>query len=172
MSNLKHIIIYTDGSALGNPGPGGYGVVLNYDGNRKELSGGYRQTTNNRMELMAAIMGLNTLKERCRITLYSDSKYVINAMSKGWAKRWKQNGWRRNQKDVAMNPDLWDVLLQICERHEVSFSWIKGHAGHKENERCDHLAKLAAQRPNLPADEGYESGAYLLTKVSGWWASE
>jgi ribonuclease HI len=155
MERLKRVTIYTDGACLGNPGPGGYGVVLLYKGRRKELSGGYRETTNNRMELMAAIVGLKTLKEKCEATLYSDSEYLVKAMTKGWAKRWRQNNWRRNRKEKALNPDLWEQLLQLYEYHQVEFKWVKGHAKSAENNRCDELALEAAQQSNLPVDEGY-----------------
>ncbi len=154
----KQVTIYTDGGCLGNPGPGGYGVVLLYKGSRKELSGGYRLTTNNRMELMAAIKGLEALKEPCAVTLYTDSRYLADAMTKGWARRWQANGWRRNRKEKALNPDLWERLLALCGRHEVRFVWVKGHAGVRENERCDELSQKAARRPDLPADPGYRPG--------------
>ncbi|MFO7996847.1 MAG: ribonuclease HI [Dehalococcoidia bacterium] len=157
MEKLKHVTMYTDGACIGNPGPGGYGAIILYQGERKELSGGYRRTTNNRMEIMAAIVGLGTLRERCRVTLYSDSEYLVKAMSRGWAQRWRANGWKRNKREKALNPDLWERLLQLCERHEVHFRWIRGHAENAENIRCDELAMQAAQQPNLPVDEGYIS---------------
>ena len=156
MTALKHVTIHTDGGALGNPGPGGYGVVLNYEQYHRELSGGFRHTTNNRMELLAAIVGLRALKTRCAVTLYSDSQYLVNAMTQGWAKRWQANGWMRNKKERALNPDLWKELLQLCEQHAVTFRWVKGHAGNPDNERCDRLAKEAARRENLPPDVNYE----------------
>jgi ribonuclease HI len=159
MTTLKRITIYTDGACLGNPGPGGYGVVLLYGDRRKELSGGYRLTTNNRMELTAAIKGLAALKRPCEVELFSDSEYVVNAVEKGWARRWRANGWYRSNKQLAENRDLWEELLRLCERHRVRFKWIKGHAGHAENERCDRLAFQAAQLPNLPADKGYEGSS-------------
>jgi len=155
MERLKRVTIYTDGACLGNPGPGGYGVVLLYKGRRKELSGGYRETTNNRMEIMAAIVGLKALKEKCEATLYSDSEYLVNAMTKGWVERWRKNNWRRNRKDKALNPDLWEQLLQLYEYHQVEFKWVKGHAKSAENNRCDELALEAAQQSNLLVDEGY-----------------
>lgn len=155
MERLKRVTIYTDGACLGNPGPGGYGVVLLYKGRRKELSGGYRETTNNRMEIMAAIVGLKALKEKCEATLYSDSEYLVKAMTKGWVKRWRKNNWRRNRKDKALNPDLWEQLLQLYEYHQVEFNWVKGHAKSAENNRCDELALEAAQQSNLLVDEGY-----------------
>lgn len=156
---LKQIEIYTDGACTGNPGPGGYGVVLLYGQHRKELSGGYRLTTNNRMELMGAIVGLQSLKKKCAVTVYSDSKYVVEAIELGWAARWKANGWKRNKKEKAVNPDLWDQLLTLCSQHQVSFKWVKGHSGVPENERCDRLAVEAAAQSDLPIDEGYEKPA-------------
>jgi ribonuclease HI len=153
---LKHVTIYTDGACLGNPGPGGYGTVLLYQNHRKELSGGFRLTTNNRMEILAAVAALETLKEKCRGILHSDSQYVVNAISQGWAVRWRANNWRRNKKDMAQNPDLWDRLLQCTEKHQVEFRWVRGHAGNPENERCDQLAMAAAKGASLAIDAGYE----------------
>lgn len=152
---VKQVRIYTDGACLGNPGPGGYGAVLLYGTSRKELSGGFRLTTNNRMELMGAIVALQSLKTACEVTLFTDSQYVVNAMSKGWARRWRQQGWMRNKKEKAVNPDLWELLLTLCERHRVTFVWVRGHAGDPENERCDELSKEAASGRDLPADQGY-----------------
>ncbi len=157
MSETKSIIIYTDGACIGNPGPGGYGAVLLYNGNRKELSGGYRLTTNNRMEILAAIIALESLKDRCRVTLHTDSQYLVNAIEQGWAKKWRTNRWMRNKKDKAINPDLWARLLGLCDQHDVNFVWVKGHAGNRENERCDRLAWQAANQSGLPVDTGYES---------------
>ena len=159
MSNLKHVVIYTDGACSGNPGPGGYGVVMLFGEHRKELSGGFRKTTNNRMELLGAIEGLRALKERCSVKLHTDSQYVVNAIEKGWATKWRANGWMRNKKEKAVNPDLWEQLLTLCQHHKVEFIWVRGHAGNKENERCDQLAVAASQRPHLPADEAYERGS-------------
>ena len=139
MNEQPEVTLYTDGGALGNPGPGGYGAVLLYKSQRKELSGGFRRTTNNRMELMAVISGLESLKTPCRITVYTDSRYVADAVEKGWAMRWRAAGWMRNKKDPALNPDLWERLLNLLERHQVEFRWVKGHAGNRENERCDAL---------------------------------
>ena len=150
------VTIYTDGACKGNPGPGGYGVILIAGNHRKELSGGYRRTTNNRMELLAAIVGLRTLKSPCTVTLHTDSKYVADALEKGWARKWRANGWMRTKTDRALNPDLWEELLALCERHRVRVVWIRGHAGHEENERCDELAVTAARQRNLPPDSGYE----------------
>ncbi len=159
---MKEVTIYTDGACIGNPGPGGYGVVILYGNRRKELSGGFRRTTNNRMEMLAAIVALDTLRESCRVALYSDSKYVVDSMEQGWATRWRANGWRRSKKEKAQNPDLWDRLLTLYEAHDVQFRWVRGHAGVPENERCDQLATEAANQPNLPVDDGYESGSALL----------
>ena len=153
---LKHVTIYTDGAASGNPGPGGYGVILEFQGKRKELSGGYRRTTNNRMELLAAVVGLEALKERCEVNLYTDSAYLVNALNEGWAQRWRAHGWMRNKNEPALNLDLWERLLRLCEQHEVHFVGVKGHAGHPENERCDQLAQEAARGINLPVDTAYE----------------
>lgn len=157
MEESKQVTIYTDGGCDPNPGPGGYGVVLIYGSRRKELSGGFRHTTNNRMELYAAIQGLEALTEPCQVTLYSDSEYLVNAMTKGWAARWKKRGWMRNSKEEALNPDLWERLLALCEVHQVSFVWLRGHAGTPENERCDQLSARARLRKDLPVDEGYEN---------------
>jgi ribonuclease HI len=155
--NAKHVTIYTDGACIGNPGPGGYAAILLYQGHRRELSGGYRRTTNNRMEIMAAIVALAALKEKCRVALYSDSEYLVKAMSRGWVERWRANGWKRNKREKALNVDLWERLLPLCEHHGVHFDWVKGHAGTQENIRCDELAMQAAQQPGLPVDEGYIS---------------
>ena len=155
---MKSVTIYTDGACSGNPGPGGYGTVLIYRDFRKELSGGFRRTTNNRMEMMAAIVGLKLLKQACQVTLYSDSKYIVDAMRQGWAKRWKAKGWWRNKKERAKNPDLWEELLQLSDFHQVEFVWVKGHAGNKENECCDRLAVAASKQSDLPADEIFERG--------------
>jgi ribonuclease HI len=154
--SFKNVTIYTDGGCSPNPGPGGYGVVLLYEKHRREFSGGYRRTTNNRMELLAAIHGLEALKEPCQVRVFSDSQYVVNGIMKGWARRWKANGWRRNREGFAENRDLWERLLKLCETHRVRFEWLRGHAGHKENECCDRLAGRAARFPDLPVDTGYE----------------
>ncbi len=137
---MKKVEIFTDGACSGNPGPGGYGAILRYNGAERELSGGEKNTTNNRMELMAVIVALEALKEQCEVVLTSDSKYVIDALEKGWAKKWQSNNWMRNNKDKALNPDLWERLLKLTDYHKVTYNWIKGHAGHPENERCDKLA--------------------------------
>lgn len=154
---LKSVTIYTDGGCIGNPGPGGYGVVLLYGEKRREISGGFRLTTNNRMEIMAAVAGLEALRYRCAVTIRTDSKYLADGVAKGWAKRWRANGWKRNAQEAAVNPDLWARLLDLCAQHEVRFEWVKGHAGDTENECCDRLSVQAAQRADLPADEGYEN---------------
>ncbi|MBN1260782.1 MAG: ribonuclease HI [Anaerolineae bacterium] len=156
MSERKHVVLYTDGSSLGNPGPGGYGVVLLYGTHRREISGGFRRTTNNRMELMAAIAGLETLKEPCRVTLHTDSRYLVDAMRLGWARGWRANDWER-KSGPALNPDLWERLLQLAEIHTIAFVWVKGHAGNPDNERCDELAKEAALQESLPSDVVYET---------------
>ena len=137
---MKLIELYTDGACSGNPGPGGYGAILKYGEHIKELSGGEEQTTNNRMELTAVIVALEALKEPCSVLLTTDSKYVVDGIEKGWAKSWRENGWKKKDKKPALNPDLWGRLLDILEVHEVKFNWVKGHAGHPENERCDELA--------------------------------
>jgi len=145
-------MIYTDGACSGNPGPGGYGVILKYNETERELSGGFKNTTNNRMEIMGAIAGLEALKEPCDVTVVTDSQYLVNAIEKGWARKWKSMGWMRNNKEKALNPDLWERLLRLIDKHKVQFQWIRGHAGHEENERCDRLAVAAASAPNLPED--------------------
>ncbi len=137
---MKYIELFTDGACSGNPGPGGWGVVLRYNGHEKELSGGEMNTTNNRMELTAAIEGLAALKERCKVRLVTDSKYVADGITKGWAESWRKNNWRKADKKPALNPDLWEKLLDLLSEHEVVIDWVKGHAGHPENERCDRLA--------------------------------
>jgi ribonuclease HI len=154
--NLQHVKIFTDGACIGNPGPGGYGVVIIYSGHRKELSGGYHLTTNNRMELIAAIKGLKSLKRACKVKLFSDSKYLVEAMNKGWLDLWRKKNWRKSNGGGVLNIDLWKQLFALCQKHEVAFVWIKGHAGNKENERCDKLAMDAAKRNNLPRDTIFE----------------
>jgi ribonuclease HI len=148
------ITIYTDGAAKGNPGPGGYGVVLKYNQHRKELSAGFRHTTNNRMELLAVIRALQELKVRdIPVTIYSDSKYVVDAIEKGWLWGWQKKGFKDKK-----NPDLWKQYIPLHVKYKPKFVWVKGHAGHPENERCDQLAVAAAEKPNLPTDEEYERG--------------
>ena len=157
------VLAFSDGAALGNPGPGGYGVILKYGEASKELSGGYRYTTNNRMELLGAIVALETLKRQCRVILTTDSRYVVDSISEGWAEKWRANGWRRTRRGKALNSDLWARLLDVASRHDVTFKWVRGHAGHPENERCDQLANEAAQGTNLLADEEYEK-----TDTASW----
>lgn len=137
---MKKVEIFTDGACSGNPGPGGWGAVLRFGGREKELCGGDDDTTNNRMELTACIEALSALKEPCEVTLTTDSQYVVNGMTKGWASSWQKNGWIKSDKKPAQNPDLWEKLLELSNRHRLTFVWIKGHAGHPENERCDALA--------------------------------
>ena len=143
---MKTVTLYTDGACSGNPGPGGWGAILSYNGVEKELSGGDANTTNNRMELLAVISGLEALKEPCRVELYSDSKYVIDGLSKGWAASWRKNGWRKADKKPALNPDLWEKLLNLVEKHELSYHWVKGHADNPYNNRCDQLAVTESQK--------------------------
>ncbi|HRR77010.1 MAG: ribonuclease HI [Ruminococcus sp.] len=137
---MKTVEIFTDGACSGNPGPGGYGVVLRYGKAEKELSGGDSSTTNNRMELLGVITGLEALKEPCQVTLTTDSKYVVDSITKGWVYNWQRNNWIKSDKKPALNVDLWERLLPLLEKHKVTFNWVKGHAGHPENERCDRLA--------------------------------
>ena len=137
---MKHVNIYTDGACRGNPGKGGWGTILVYEGREKELFGGDAETTNNRMELSAVIAGLSALKEPCRVTLTTDSQYVVNAIEKGWLDAWQKNNWRISDKKEVLNIDLWRALLILLEKHEVEFVWVKGHNGHPYNERCDKLA--------------------------------
>ena len=136
----KYVELFTDGACSGNPGPGGWGAILRYGDKEKELCGGEKETTNNRMELMAAIMGLKALKEPCMVRLVTDSKYVADGVTKGWAESWRNNNWRKADKKPALNQDLWSELLDLLSVHEVKIDWVKGHAGHPENERCDVLA--------------------------------
>jgi ribonuclease HI len=154
-SQHERVIIYTDGAAEPNPGPGGYGVVLIAGSHRKELSGGFRKTTNNRMELMAVIVGLESLKRPCRVTLYSDSKYVVDSVSRGSVMRWQKKNWYRAPGERAKNVDLWKRFLEVFQKHQVEFRWVKGHAGILENERCDELAVAAVQGYDLAEDTGY-----------------
>lgn len=137
---MKHVDIYTDGACSGNPGPGGWGAILRYNGIEKELSGSQAETTNNRMELTAVISALSALKEPCEVTVYTDSKYVCDAITKGWVYSWKRNGWKKADKKPALNSDLWEQMLSLLKTHKAEFIWLKGHAGHPENERCDRLA--------------------------------
>lgn len=153
------IVMYTDGGCLDNPGPGGYGAVLLFQDRRKELSGGFAMTTNNRMELMACIAGLRAIKQGRPVVVFSDSSYVVNGIQKGWARRWRESGWKRKEGETpaeVKNADLWEQLLALCEAHEVEFVQVKGHAGVAENERCDQLSAAAMRRGRLPPDPGFE----------------
>jgi ribonuclease HI len=155
-TDTKHVEAFTDGACLVNPGPGGYGVILRYRDREKQLAGGFRRTTNNRMELTGAIKALEALREPCRVTLISDSEYLVNGIGKEWAQNWRAKAWRRKGNTIVPNWDLWRRLLDLCEHHEVQLRWVKGHAGHVENERCDALAVAAAKGPDLEVDFGYE----------------
>ncbi|MCL2034985.1 MAG: ribonuclease HI [Oscillospiraceae bacterium] len=148
---MKKVKIYTDGACSGNPGPGGWGAVLRFGGHEKEISGGDADTTNNRMELTAVIEALSALKEPCEVELVSDSRYVIDSIEKGWVFNWKKNGWIKSNKEPALNVDLWEKLLPLIDKHDVKYVWIKGHAGHAENERCDKMAVQYYQ--NLKREE-------------------
>ena len=143
---MKLVEIYTDGACSGNPGPGGWGAILRYGAHEKELSGGEAMTTNNRMELTAVIAALEALKESCAIELWSDSKYVVDALSLGWAEKWRANGWKKPDKKTALNPDLWEKLLTLAAEHEMHYHWVKGHADNEYNNRCDALAVAARER--------------------------
>lgn len=156
MTETKYIRAYTDGSCLGNPGPGGYGALLIYNGHRKELSQGYRLTTNNRMELMAAIEALAALNEPCQVTLTTDSQYVRQGITQ-WIQGWKRKGWKTADKKPVKNQDLWQRLDQLCSQHQIDWKWVKGHSGHPENERVDDLAREAAEQGPHLEDEGFSS---------------
>ena len=143
---MKKVTIYTDGACSGNPGPGGWGAILRYGEHERELSGGAPETTNNRMELLGVITALRALKRPCTVQLYTDSQYIVNAINEGWAVRWRENGWMRNKKDPALNPDLWGELLDLLEVHQVTFHWVKGHASNLYNNRCDELAVMESQK--------------------------
>ena len=145
-TSMKTVTIYTDGACSGNPGPGGWGAILMYGPHKKELSGGEAQTTNNRMELTGVITALEALKEPCTVEMYSDSKYVIDALEKGWAKGWRARGWVKGDKKPALNPDLWARLLELCEYHTVNLHWVKGHASNPYNNRCDELAVAESRK--------------------------
>lgn len=155
---MKRVTAWTDGACSGNPGPGGYGVVLTWNGHRRELARGFRKTTNNRMEILAVIAALESLSEACEITIHSDSQYVVNAIEQGWARKWRSNGWMRNRKEEALNPDLWERLLGLLPKHRVKLDWVRGHSGNHENERADELAVAAIRGSGLEVDEGYERG--------------
>jgi ribonuclease HI len=152
---MKEVHIYTDGACLGNPGPGGYAAVMRYGARQKEIVGGYRLTTNNRMEIVAAIAALQTLKERCRVKLHTDSKYLADSINHGWATRWKVKNWAKGTRQ-RRNADLWQRMLELCSHHDVSFVWVRGHNGDPLNERCDTLSVQAAQAKGLPADKPFE----------------
>lgn len=157
MSNImKEVSIYTDGSCLGNPGPGGYGAILVYKGHNKELSQGYKLTTNNRMEMLATVKALASLKESCKVTLTTDSQYVKQGIT-AWIKNWQKNNWKTSAKKPVKNVDLWKALYEQTQRHEINWKWVKGHSGHAENERCDDLARDAAMSSDLHDDEGYQA---------------
>ena len=155
MSEPINVQIYTDGACSGNPGPGGFGVVMMYGDKRLELSQGYRNTTNNRMELLSVIVALESLKRPCRVTVYSDSQYVVNAVSKRWVYDWQRRGWTKADKKPALNADLWKRLLPLLETHQVEFRWVRGHNNNVENECCDRLAVAASQGGELQEDVGY-----------------
>ena len=143
---MKRVELFTDGACSGNPGPGGWGAILRYQGHEKELSGGEARTTNNRMEMMAVIEGLRALREPCEVILTSDSRYVCDALKLGWAKKWQKNGWIKSDKTKAKNPELWEELLALSEKHVLQINWVRGHNGHPENERCDRLAVEQARK--------------------------
>ena len=153
---MKEVNLYTDGACSGNPGKGGYGAILEYGGREKLMSEGFILTTNNRMELLAAIVGLEALKEPCKVTLYSDSKYLVDAIKNGWVYSWKKKGWKKSDGKPALNPDLWERMLDQLKVHDVSLIWLKGHAGHPYNERCDKMAVAAYNGSSLQHDEIYE----------------
>ncbi|HEX4997165.1 MAG TPA: ribonuclease HI [Terriglobia bacterium] len=154
------VVVFSDGAASPNPGPGGYGVVIVEGDRRRELSGGFRLTTNNRMEILGCIVGLSQIEAPSDVAVYSDSRYVVNTMDQSWAIRWRKNGWRRKDASgnwqPALNSDLWLRMLELCDKHQVRFHWVRGHAGHPENERCDELARTAARSGKLAVDEEYE----------------
>jgi ribonuclease HI len=152
---LPPVTIYSDGACLGNPGRGGYGTILVFGEKRKELSAGFRRTTNNRMEMLGAIAGLEALTRPCRVQMWSDSQYVVHALSKGWLDGWQKKGWRTASKEPVKNRDLWERLLRALGEHEVTWHWVRGHSGHPENERCDELAVAAANGADLADDAGF-----------------
>lgn len=155
---MKHIHLFSDGSCLGNPGPGGWAALLRLvnSGHERELYGGFEHTTNNRMEIISVLEGLKALNEPCRVDVYSDSQYVCHAIRKGWLSSWQKNNWTKSDKKPVKNRDLWEALLPLLTQHQVTFHWLRGHAGHPENERCDALARQQAGRTDLPADMGME----------------
>ncbi|MDQ1266271.1 MAG: ribonuclease [Bacteroidota bacterium] len=158
MRKQKEIIIYTDGACSGNPGPGGWAAVMMFGDNRKEISGGFRLTTNNRMELTAAIEALKSLKtDKYKILLHTDSRLIVDAFNKGWIRYWSTSGWRKADKKPVLNQDLWELLWELYNKYDVKIIWVEGHAGIEENERCDKLCRAAAENPELYVDEIYES---------------
>lgn len=161
---MKKVDIFCDGACSGNPGPGGFGAVLKYGEHRRELSGGFAATTNNRMELFGAIAALEALRESCEVALSSDSSYLVNAVSKHWLENWKARAWRKSDRKEVLNRDLWMRLDAAMARHKVKFVWVKGHADNAENNRCDELARTALAGENLPADEGFDG---TVTNTSG-----
>lgn len=154
---MKKVTIYTDGACKGNPGPGAYGAVLLHENHRKEISAGYRLTTNNRMELLAAISALELLQQGCKVELHSDSKYLVQAITQKWIQGWIKRGWKTSNKQPVKNQDLWERLLVVMEPHQIEWHWVKGHAGNQENERCDLLANEAVAKADLLEDEGFEA---------------
>lgn len=164
---MTSVTIYTDGACSGNPGPGGYGVLLQSGKHTRELAQGYRRTTNNRMELLALIKGLELLNRPCEVTLFSDSRYVVDAVEKGWAKSWKARGWKKADKQPAVNADLWDRALKVLEKHRVKLRWVKGHASNEGNNRCDEIAVAASHSSGLLIDEGYEAAAQQRVQSPG-----
>ncbi len=153
---MKIVDIYTDGACSGNPGEGGYGIVMIYNGARKEVNKGFKLTTNNRMELMAVVDALDILKEPCKVNLYSDSKYVVSAIREGWLAGWISKNWKNSKKEPVKNIDLWQLLIPLLDKHEVEFIWVKGHADNVENEKCDELARLAIKNNILNVDKGFD----------------
>lgn len=154
---MREVSVFTDGSCLGNPGRGGWGAILRCEGNEREISGGYAHTTNNRMEIMAAIAALELLNEACGVILYTDSQYLRHAVEKKWLAGWQKNGWKTAAKKPVKNRDLWERLQGQLTRHRVTLEWVRGHDGHPENERCDELARAQSSRRDLPDDTGYEA---------------
>ena len=152
---MKQVQIFTDGSCLGNPGPGGWAAILRYNQSEKEMGGGVALTTNNRMELLAAIEALLALKQPCKVDLYTDSRYLVDAVEKKWLNSWQNNGWRNSAKKPVKNQDLWEMLLPLLNKHQIKWHWVRGHVGHPENERCDVIAKNQASQPGLPPDQGF-----------------
>ncbi|MBX9769991.1 MAG: ribonuclease HI [Candidatus Obscuribacterales bacterium] len=163
MEKSKEITIYTDGACIRNPGRGGYGVVLLLNENRRELQGGFRRTTNNRMEIMAAIVGLQAIEgEGSVVRIYSDSRYLVDSMSKRWVQSWQRRGWKKRYGKPCKNVDLWIEMLNLCKRHKVAFEWVRGHSGNIENARCDFLAYDATKQKDLAVDIGFEQAAEIL----------